>query len=110
MHDVPSINQVALMGQIKAIREKPGNVFCWTFDLAIYREYGANDPNDAIEAEVKCGVGSGCHGDMIASANIGDWVTLNGKLRSGGFVQVRSLCVISQSPQQPPSQITPLQM
>jgi hypothetical protein len=98
MRDIPSINQVGLMGKITAIREKLGNIFCWTFDLAIFREYGASDQADAIEAEVKCGVSSGTQGDMIANANIGDWVTLNGKLRSGGFVQVRSLCVISQVP------------
>jgi hypothetical protein len=96
MRDIPSINQVALMGKIKAIKHKPGRIFCWTFDVTIYKEYGSTE-ND-VEAEVTCGVGNDGYGERIANANVGDWVTLQGKLRSG-FIQVRSMCLFPFSPQ-----------
>lgn len=92
----PSINQVAIMGQITDIKYKPGRIFCWIIDIAVFNEYGGNEHSE-VDAYVTCGAAEGGHAEEIASAKVGDWATVQGKLRNNGFVQIRSLSIISVS-------------
>lgn len=89
----PSINQVGILGQITKIDHKPGNVFEWVIEVDVYKEYADNE----VEAHLTCGT-SKSDTKIMRLAHVGDWVAIQGKIRTGGFIQVRSMSVVIVKP------------
>lgn len=89
-----ALHHVALMGQITSINSLPTSVYSWQFDIALYPEYRDGD----VEAVLTCGIGQQSdHIPLIRNANVGQWATVQGKIRTGGFIQVRSMSVFDVS-------------
>ncbi len=84
-------HHVTLLGEIKSIRKNTGQIYSWQFDIDVYKEYGINGE---VEASLTCGIGeSSGNEQFIQSADAGHWVSLRGKVRNAGFIQVISMCV-----------------
>lgn len=94
------IHHVGLMGQIQSINynTKTKSPYVWQFDLAIYPEYGGDD----FETVLTCGMGgdSSFYNAMLEKASEGKWASVQGKVRNGGFIQIRSMSVFDVSANQ----------
>ena len=89
------IHHVALLGEIKSISKNPGKIYSWQFDIDIYKEYGTEGE---VEASLTCGIGeSSLNEELIESAVVGQWISLRGKVRDNGFIQVISMCVLNKT-------------
>ncbi len=88
------IHHVGLVGKILSIKHLPGRVYEWQFDVDIFPEYGATEKQE-VEATLTCGVGGGSitYSTELQEAHEGQWVTVQGKIRNNGFIQVRSMVV-----------------
>ena len=91
MKDLPSINQVAILGVLTHVEHKPHNLYSWQFQLQVQSD------NRQSEAVLHCGAREDNFGRAIQGAKVGkDWVLINGKIRKGGFIQVRDLYIIGE--------------
>ena len=99
MRDFPSINQVAILGLLTSFTPKPENLFKWQFHIQVPSNYSGRN----AEAVLLCGASDKTSGESLQHARINkDHILVNGKLRKGGFVQVRDLSVIGEvKPSQP---------
>lgn len=90
----PSVRHVSLAGEIVAVNGVANSIFNIQFQVAVPHEYGGK----RAEALLTCGVATkGLVNDeyleMLQTARPGNWITVQGKVATGGFVQVRSCAI-----------------
>lgn len=88
---LPTVNQVTVLGVIKQVEHKPSNLFSWLFYVEVPSTYRNN------ETMLICGTNGNGFREIVQKVVLGrDWALINGKIRIGGFIQVREISIIPE--------------